>query len=359
MERTEQESECVDESEEKQIPIINGLPDDISLSCLARVPRCYHTRLKCVSRRWRDLLCSEEWYDHRKKGNLAESWIYALCRDTSARVYLYALNPNSSKRSWRRIHEHPPHLCMREGMGFAAMGKRLYVLDGCGWSEDASHNAYCYDVAKNTWDQIPHLSTKRCYFTCETLDGKMYAIGGVGLEPSIPQTWDVYEDSTKAWESFSDTNIVPGIDDSFVMDGRIYVHGGGYSKTSNVQAAVYEPSTGTWKQVDDEMASGFRGPAVVVGDDLYVLDQSFGTTLTMWCKETRKWVRLGRLATRQPCRLVAVGNRVFVIGRDCYTVVVDVEVARKTAVGLMVCSSIPKAPTDDIFVVIGCRSVAI
>ncbi|GAV84393.1 F-box domain-containing protein [Cephalotus follicularis] len=61
------------ETGDTQTPLICGLPDDIAFFCLARVPRKYHAVLKCVSRRWRDLVCSDEWHAHRIKHNLHEN----------------------------------------------------------------------------------------------------------------------------------------------------------------------------------------------------------------------------------------------------------------------------------------------
>ncbi|KAL1219163.1 F-box/kelch-repeat protein SKIP4 [Cardamine amara subsp. amara] len=335
--------------------LISGVPDDISNFCLARVPREHHMAMKCVSKRWRDFVCSDELCHYRRKFDLAESWIYALCRDISGRVFIHVLNPFSSRRSWKRITEYP-NIPMREGMGFAALGKRLFVLGGCGWLEDAIDVVYCYDAAMNSWlDLVPPLSTKRCFFACETLDGKIMAIGGLGVKPNVAQTWDIYDPFTKTCKSCSDANIVPEIEDSFVMDGRIYVQGGSSS-------AVYNAATEIWERMDDDMASGWRGPAVVVADELYVLDQTCGFKLTMWCKETRMWIRIGKLSQlvmKQPCRLVSIGNNIFVIGKDCSTVVIDVENARKKKMnGVMVCSSIPKTWDFDIDV-ISCKSVAI
>ncbi|XP_010413425.1 PREDICTED: F-box/kelch-repeat protein SKIP4 [Camelina sativa] len=351
-----EETERADQSNETQIALISGVPDDISESCLARVPREYHMAMKCVSRRWRDFVCSDEFCDYRKKFNLPESWIYALCRDLSGGVFLHMLNPFSSRRSWKRIHEYQ-YIPKREGMGFTALGKRLFMLGGCGWLEDATDEVYCYDAAMNTCcDVVPPLSTKRCYFACETVDGKIMAIGGLGLNPNAKRTWDIYDPLTRTCKSCSDANIVPEIEDSFVMDGKIYVRGGGSS------TVVYNASSGVWETMEDVMASGWKGPAVVVADELYVLDQTFGTKLTMWCKDKRMWISIGKLSQlvmKQPCRLVSIGNSIFVIGKDCSTVVIDVENVRKTSMnGVMVCSSIPKTWDDDIDV-ISCKSVAI
>ena len=66
----------------------------------------------------------------------------------------------------------------------------------------------------------------RCYFACEVLDQKIYAIGGFGLNSTVPHSWDTYDPCTNNWKSYSDPNIVPEIEDSFVLDRKIYVRCG-------------------------------------------------------------------------------------------------------------------------------------
>lgn len=123
-------------------------------------------------------------------------------------------------------------------------------------------------------------------------------------------------------------------------------------------AVVYDPSSGTWQHADADMVLGWQGPAVVVDGTLYVLDQSMGTRLMMWRKESREWVtvrRLSPLLTRPPCRLVAIGKSIFVIGKGLSTVVFDIGNAMNH--GVMVSSSIPKLASDDD--VMSCKVLAI
>ncbi|XP_004306790.1 PREDICTED: F-box/kelch-repeat protein SKIP4 [Fragaria vesca subsp. vesca] len=342
-----------------QQPLISGIPDDIALFCMARVPRKYHTVLKCVSRRWRHLVGSEEWHSYRRKHTLDETWIYALCRDKLERVCLYVLDPNSARRSWKLVNELPPRTLKRKGMGFEVLGKKIYLLGGCGWCEDATDEVYYYDASLNTWSEAAPLSTARCYFACEVLDEKIYSIGGLGSNSSDPHSWDIYDPSTNSWIFHSDANIVPEIEDSVVMDGKIYIRCGTSAVTSHVYAVVYEPSSGTWQHADADMVSGWRGPAVVIGGTLYVLDQSSGTRLMMWQKETREWIPVGRLSsllTRPPCQLVAVGKSIYVVGKGLSTVMFDVENAGNME-GVIVSSSIPRLNSDDD--VISCKCLSI
>lgn len=129
--------------------------------------------------------------------------------------------------------------------------------------------------------------------------------------------------------------------------------------TSHVYAVVYEPSSGTWQHADADMVAGRRGPAVAVDGTLYVLDQSSGTRLMMWQKESREWIPVGRLSsllTRPPCQLVAIGKKFYVVGKGLSTVMFDVENAGNME-GVMVSSSIPKLNSDDD--VISCKCLSI
>ncbi|ONI23081.1 hypothetical protein PRUPE_2G169300 [Prunus persica] len=65
-----------------------------------------------------------------------------------------------------------------------------------------------------------------CYFACEVLDGKIYSIGGLGSNSSDPHSWDIYDPCTNSWKFHADPNIVPEIEDSVVMDGKIYIRCG-------------------------------------------------------------------------------------------------------------------------------------
>lgn len=161
------------------------------------------------------------------------------------------------------------------------------------------------------------------------------------------------------WKLDTDSNDVLEIEDSFVMDGKIFIRCCTSSVTSHVYAVVYNPSKGTWQHADDDMASGWRGPAVVVDGTLYVLDQSSGTRLMIWEKDKREWTPVGRLSalrTRPPCQLVAMGKNIFVVGKGCSTAIVDVGNIGNIG-GVMVSSSIPKLNSSDD--VICCKCVTI
>ncbi|CAN1172781.1 F-box/kelch-repeat protein SKIP4 [Linum perenne] len=361
----EVERESMDSIEgDDDTQLIRGLPDDITLFCLARVPRRYHTVLKCVSRRWRDLVCGEDWHEYRRKNNLAETWIYALCRGKNDLLSLYFLNPHTLRRCWKPITGIPVHCLKRKGMGFEAFGKKIYLMGGCGWSEDTTNEVHCYDVPRNSWTEVTSLPTARCYFACEVVNGKICAIGGLGSNPSGLVSWDCFDPSTNTSESrpTSTTAILSEIVNSAVLDGKIYIRCTDNALTLDSYVMVYDPASDTWQHADEDFVSGWKGPAVVVEGKLYVLDESSGTKLMRWDTETGGWVSVGRLSsllTRPPCQLAAIGKKIFIVGKGLSTVVVNIGETGMFIERVVVSSSIPPLNDHTNDVIVCCTSVAV
>ncbi|RZC18615.1 F-box/kelch-repeat protein SKIP4, partial [Glycine soja] len=121
-----------------------------------------------------------------------------LCRNKSNEIFYYVLDPTSSMRYWKLVDDLPPHILKREGMGFEALGNKLFLLGGCSEFLDSTDEVYSYDASSNCCAQATSLSTAR------------------------------------------------------------------YPVTPHVFAVVYEPSSGTWEYADEDIVSGWTGPAVAV-----------------------------------------------------------------------------------------------
>jgi hypothetical protein len=52
---------------------------------------------------------------------------------------------------------------------------------------------------------------------------KLYVIGGLGSNSSDPHSWDTFDPCANGWTSHRDPNIVPEIEDSILMNGKIYI----------------------------------------------------------------------------------------------------------------------------------------
>lgn len=337
--------------------LIPGLPHDIGILCLARVPRRDHQRLKCVSKKWRDFLSSEVYF-YRQRLGIADSWIYALCRDSSECVHCYVLDP--ARRKWKKLPALPYPCSKRYGMTCEVLGRKLYLLGGCGWTEDATNEVNCYDPLLNQWEKVANMETARCHFVSGSVDGRLYAIGGIGSNSGALTSWETYDSEANEWTSHEDLNILPDLGEALAFDGRIYIRHISTNVFPAIYAAIYDTSNDVWSAVDNEMTMNWYGPAIVVGHDVYMLDQTAGIKLMMLDKENQSWVSVGRISTyliKTPCRITAIGTMLFVIGRGLQTLMLDLEKVGRVR-GTLTTTSIPGlGSVDDI--IISCKTIAI
>ncbi|ONK56980.1 uncharacterized protein A4U43_C10F15310 [Asparagus officinalis] len=346
------------QAEESFVPLFCGLPDDLSLLCLAKVPRRYHHVLRCVSKRWRAFLSSEEWHFCRGKYSLEEAWIYAMCRDKCGHNCLYVLDPE--RHSWKHIDTIPSACLKRLGMSFEASGKKLYLLGGGdGWDKDCADDVFCYDPSAERWKEAARMPTDRCFFLSAAVDNKIFVTAGTGSgSPTKLKEWDIYDPISNSWRSESNPMPISDRLKSTCFNGKIYTfHKTWYNK---IYARVYDPLSKKWEDIHKEIASCQFGPMVIVDGTLYMLDETSGTRLMIWDQEYQLWVPLARLSlqlTRPPCQLAAIGRKIFIIGTGLSTVVVDVDMA-VNARGILVTSSFAPRDVDNVDIV-GCKAIAI
>ncbi|KAJ7561996.1 hypothetical protein O6H91_03G051800 [Diphasiastrum complanatum] len=331
--------------------LIPGLPDDLSLLCLARVPRRYHNLLRTVCKRWKECGSSELFYSLRKILGVVEGWVYVLSRDKSECLRWHVLDPLAKR--WMQLPNMPDGCLRRYGMACEVLDMQLFVMGGCGKYENPTNEVLRYDPLRNIWREAPCMETPRCYFGSGVFNGQIYAIGGMGSTSGALTSWEVYDKKSKQWSSYDDPNIVSDLGESLVLDGRIYVRHACPSFIPPSCAWVHNPEQNTWDTIDNEMMQRWCGPATAVGDDIYMLDQTLGIKLMLLDKETNSWNSVGRLSThsiRPTCRIAAVGNSLYVVGRGLKALVLNLEKVQNHR-GLLVTSSINGLECSDEIIV--------
>ena len=101
-----------------------------------------------------------------------------------------------------------------------------------------------------TWTQKADMPTARWRLSTSLVDGKIYAIGGVGGSNKVEE----YDPATDTWTEKADMPTGRVMLSSSVVDGKIYAIGGAtYWPGGTVLATVeeYDPATDTWTQKAD------------------------------------------------------------------------------------------------------------
>ncbi|CAM6096123.1 unnamed protein product [Calypogeia fissa] len=284
--------------------LMPGLPDDLALQCLARIPRGHYAVCAQVSRSWRRLIMDKypEVVEMRRRFGIFEDWPFVLLEGPRdfGRVWM-ALDPVTLQ--WITL----PPLAAEESFHTAdkecfVAGRNLLVVGIHTKIEPPNYNVHTeqiiwyYDVDMNVWTLAPAMRVRRCLFASASTGNYGYVAGGTifGADGRVSNVAERFNSDTKSWENLPNMNYERKYCSGFIMDNRFYVIGG-----MNTQGEYYDPATSVWTTVDNFWPVGPRAllgggapPLVaVLKDELYALDADT-TELKHYDKVTGVWTAL-------------------------------------------------------------------
>ncbi|GLJ04964.1 hypothetical protein SUGI_0007870 [Cryptomeria japonica] len=204
--------------------LIPGLPYDVSLQILARVPRQFYSQsMSKVSLSWREAVISRTLFAQRKCLQVTESWVYtAVVCERGNRPYILWFARNAAvqdSESWPLPlmgEEHRP-IC---GFSCAVIGDLLFVIGGCEWQSNctnfpATNKVSVFNARTNRWSCVEGMKDARANFACGVVNGKVYVAGGessvdVGAQNSeytecnCLKSSEIYDPLTNKWEGVRD-----------------------------------------------------------------------------------------------------------------------------------------------------------
>jgi N-acetylneuraminic acid mutarotase len=124
--------------------------------------------------------------------------------------------------------------------GVEVLGGKIYFVGG--HDGTAKNIAERYDPATNTWETLVNMSAARRGVACAVLNGKLYAIGGVGLS-----SVEVFDPSSGNWTVGVALPSEVRNGTAITVNGKIYLIGGKNSSDQNInQVLCFDPSTSQW-----------------------------------------------------------------------------------------------------------------
>ena len=167
-------------------------------------------------------------------------------------------------------------LTSRSDAGAVLIGGKIYLIGGRGVNGDLSDTVEEYDLGANTWAKSSVMVRGRWGLSACPLDGKIYAMGGfratyVALY-NILQTYDTVENKWSTKENMPTARYSLS---SSVVDGKIYAIGGlvgeagDYKPTSVVE--MYDPLTDTWTKKKSMPTARYGLATTVVNGKIYAI----------------------------------------------------------------------------------------
>ncbi|XP_058101848.1 F-box/kelch-repeat protein At2g44130-like [Magnolia sinica] len=262
------------------LSLIPGLPDEIALDCLVRVPYRFHSGLKSVCRGWNDLLAHPSFYRQRRISGKGEEFIclvQALVPNTDAVADSYAGKEekprsrahsppvygltlyNARDATWQRM---PPPPTLSAGIPTfcqcVAVGRSKLVLLG-GWDPvtlNSVADVYVCDLTRGGgWRRGAPMSTARSFFACAAVGPtSVYVAGGHDNQKNALRSAEVYDVESDTWRALPPMaeerdecrGLACGACRFWVVSGYDTESQGRFSSA----AECYDPVRGVWTQVD-------------------------------------------------------------------------------------------------------------
>ncbi len=157
------------------------------------------------------------------------------------------------------------------------IGGAVFVLGGT-TGTDASLDSYIYDLGTDTWTRGIPSPLNRNYGIAESINDKVYFIGGYStLSPIFRLVNPVseFDPASNQWKELSPMPTPVAAAGSFVVDNKIYVVGGSASGGFNTDykdlVQIYDPATNKWEAGTPLPFAARNVGATAIGNTCYII----------------------------------------------------------------------------------------
>lgn len=311
-------------------PLIPGLPDDVALNCLLRVPVDNHAGCRGVCKRWYSLFGSKErFFSCRKELSFHDPWLFVFAfHKCTGKIQWHVLDLNHF--SWHTIPSMPckDKVCPR-GFRCVSMPNEgvVYVCGGVVSDVDCPLNLVLkYEVRKNRWTAMKKMITARSFFASGVIDGMIYVAGGNSTDLFELNSAEVLDPCKGSWEPIASMGTNMASYDTAVLNGKLLVTEGWFWPFYVVpRGQIYDPKTDNWESMAAGLREGWTGSSVVVYGHLFVVSEHERTKLKVYDAVNDSWETVqGPPLPEQICKPFSVNacdSRIFVVGRNLHVAV--------------------------------------
>ncbi|CAM8934904.1 unnamed protein product [Rhodiola kirilowii] len=284
--------ECVNKA------LIPGLPDELALLCLVMISHGYLGVLKCVCKRWRDVIGSEYYASYKSRMGRCGDWVFFW--DGGIQHQWKAYDPEAD-----RWHDMPsmPRLNDDSHFGFSCVSacNRFLVIGGAYANDNpdnepiVTNRVQSFDPFRQEWSEVATMSTPRAKFACSVIGGKVYVGGGCSsLFTDGLSSAEVYDPVNDRWD-----DLPP------LPNPMAHCFGISYNGKFHILECTYGQSTMEYSQLDKQWCSRddmwlrpldilVRREIVVINDHIYAVKNNDEEKLVeAFNTQTGDWLHLG------------------------------------------------------------------
>ncbi|XP_052179586.1 F-box/kelch-repeat protein At1g30090 [Diospyros lotus] len=318
--------------------LIPGLPDDVALNCLLRLPVQSHAACRAVCKRWYLMLSSKErFFTRRRELGFHDPWLF-----------VFAFHKGTGKIQWQVLdlrefswHTIPAMPCKDKVCphGFKCVSipheGALFVCGGMVSDVDCPLNLVLkYEMQKNRWTVMKKMNTARSFFASGVIDGMLYVAGGNStdlfeLNSAELNSAEVLDPTEGTWRPIASMGTNMASYDAAVLNGKLLVTEGWFWPFYFVpRGQIYDPKTDKWESMAAGLREGWTGSSIVVFGQLFVVTEHERTRLKVYDTDNDSWEAVqGPPLPEQICKPFSVtcfGRRIIVVGRNLHVAAGDI-----------------------------------
>ncbi|KAM0940729.1 putative F-box/kelch-repeat protein KMD1/2 [Dioscorea sansibarensis] len=259
--------------------LIPGLPEDIALDCLARVPHRFHQGLRPVCRRWCQLVKSPEFYLHRERIGTAEDVIFLVQAQPAEKVEggVDRVTSRESKAEfrlptcalvaynvtvdvWGRVRGEVPVFAR-----VAAAGGKVVVMGG--WDPESlepMREVGVVDPVTGRRRVGKAMPTVRSFFAAASMGGSVFVAGGHDSQKNALRTAEAYDVEMDDWVELPAMEEERDECQGAVVGGKFWAVSGYRTEGQgrfDPTAECYDPETEGWIKVEGIWEEGGGAPS--------------------------------------------------------------------------------------------------
>ena len=170
-------------------------------------------------------------------------------------------------------------LRQRWGLGAETVNGKIYAIGGQDDLPAAGKRVAEYDLGKDQWTEKKSISTGRFRIATGMVRGKIYVFGGTANNFEALPTVEEYDPKTDTWTKKADMPTARLGLSAAVVGGKIYTIGGAESFFfSSGAVEVYDPVSDTWEKKADMPNPRWGISAVAVASRIYVFGGAVDNT---------------------------------------------------------------------------------
>ncbi|MQL71223.1 hypothetical protein Taro_003522, partial [Colocasia esculenta] len=319
--------------------LIPGLPDDIALNCLLRLPVASLPCCSFVCRRWRLLLANKERFFSERRGlGLSSSWLFVLAFDRCTEKIQWRVL-DLTLFCWHTIPAMPcrDRVCPH-GLRSVAIPEEGALLV-CGGSlpgvDCPLDTVLRYEMQRDLWTAMSRMHTPRSFFAGGLIDGLVYAAGGNSTNLSELSSAEALDPVTGNWQPVAGMSTSMAAYDSAVLHGKFFVtEGWVWPFLFSPRGEVYDPKADAWEPMAAGLREGWTGSSVVIDGHLLVVSEHENMRVKVYDTKSDSWNTVdGSPVPEKICRPFSVNTsdgKIYVVGRSLH---IAIGYVRKTGCG--------------------------